>query len=70
MKLTGRISALAMAIWLTVSLTLPAWAADPGQEYTILYTNDLNSHLMTARDEEGQEYGGYSRLMTVIQEQR
>ena len=70
MKLTGRISALAMAIWLTVSLTLPAWAAAPGQEYTILFTHDLHSHLMPALDEEGQEYGGYARLMTVIQEQR
>ncbi|MBR2490283.1 MAG: bifunctional metallophosphatase/5'-nucleotidase, partial [Ruminiclostridium sp.] len=41
-----------------------------GQEVTILFTHDMHSHLLPANDEEGNSYGGYARLKTVIDQQR
>ncbi len=40
------------------------------QEVTVLFTHDLHSHLLPSRSEDGGEYGGYARLMTVISEQK
>ena len=37
---------------------------------TILFTHDLHSHFLPARNEGGGEYGGYGRLMTVINQQK
>ena len=45
-------------------------AAQEGTEATILFTHDLHSHFLPAVDEDGGEYGGYARLMTVIRQQR
>lgn len=40
-------------------------------DITILFTNDLHSHLLESVNEDGQgEYGGYARLMTLIKEQK
>ena len=60
---------------LTLCMLLAAFAlAAPGmayeQEITILFTHDLHSHLLPATDENGGEYGGYARLMTIINEQK
>ncbi|MBR5534615.1 MAG: bifunctional metallophosphatase/5'-nucleotidase [Ruminiclostridium sp.] len=52
---------------------LPSALAAPtaaGQEVTILFTHDLHSHLLPANDEEGNSYGGYARLKTVIDQQK
>jgi len=51
------------------SLFLPVQAAET-QQATILFTHDLHSHLLPAVDEDGGEYGGYARLMTVIRQQK
>ncbi len=37
---------------------------------TVLFTHDLHSHLLPSRAQDGGEFGGYARLMTVIKEQR
>jgi len=39
-------------------------------DITVLFTHDLHSHLLPSRDEDGGEFGGYARLMTVISEQK
>ncbi len=40
-------------------------------EITILFTHDLHSHLLPSANETGKgEYGGYARLMTIINEQK
>ena len=45
--------------------------AEPdGHAATILFTHDLHSHFLPSAAEDGGEYGGYARLMTVISEQR
>lgn len=40
------------------------------QEATILFTSDLHSHLLPTTDLNGNEIGGYARLMSVINEQK
>lgn len=41
-----------------------------GDLVTVLFTHDLHSHFLPSPDENGGEFGGYARLMTVINEQR
>ena len=55
---------------LMITLALPAVAAEDSQQATILFTHDLHSHLLPAVDEDGGEYGGYARLMTLIRQQQ
>ena len=59
---------LTLALLLTLALALPAAAAE--KQATVLFTHDLHSHLLPANDESGSSYGGYARLMTVIEEQK
>lgn len=61
---------LILVLSISMSLGLPAFAAEPSKEAVILFTHDLHSHLLPAQDENGREYGGYARLMTVIQQQK
>lgn len=70
--LLRRIFALVLAVTMLASLCfLPCVAADSEEEITILFTHDLHSHLLPAANETGEgEYGGYARLMTVINEQK
>ena len=75
MKLFRRICGLLMAAVLTVSLTLPAWAAEEGsqqgrQETTVLFTHDLHSHFLPQATEDGGQSGGYARLMTALKRER
>ena len=67
-----RISALIIAILLICSTLIIMPVADTASdEVTILFTHDLHSHLLPAKNESGEgEYGGYARLMTVIKEQK
>ena len=66
-----RLSALILAVCLTLAAALPALAARPAQEQiTVLFTHDLHSHLLPAVDESGTQYGGYARLKSVIDQQR
>ena len=45
-------------------------SAEESKEVTVLFTHDLHSHFLPSRDEDGGEFGGYARLMTVINEQK
>lgn len=66
-----RLSALILAVCLTLAAALPALAARPASEQvTVLFTHDLHSHLLPAVDESGTQYGGYARLKTAIDAQR
>ena len=42
----------------------------PTYETTILFTHDTHDHFLPMPDEEGGEYGGYTRLATLIQQER
>ncbi|MBQ2825546.1 MAG: bifunctional metallophosphatase/5'-nucleotidase [Clostridia bacterium] len=64
-----RISAIFIAVLIVLSACVTA-SADTGKEVTVLFTHDLHSHFLPSRDEDGGEFGGYARLMTVINEQR
>ncbi|MBR6515089.1 MAG: bifunctional metallophosphatase/5'-nucleotidase [Clostridia bacterium] len=63
-----------LALLLISVLILPVCffvdAQAASREITVLFTHDLHSHLLPVTDTEGGEFGGYARLMTVINEQR
>lgn len=65
-----RLASLALAVMLVLMLGVTAYANAPTYKATILFTHDLHSHLLPAVDENGGQYGGYARLMTVIKEQK
>ena len=52
-------------------LLTPASAREEeGKTATILFTHDMHSHLLPAEKEYGGEYGGFARLMTVLEQER
>lgn len=55
---------------LAICLCLTGAALAEEKEITILFTHDLHSHLLPVTDENGDSYGGYARLMTLIEEQK
>ncbi len=62
-----------LILFLAVSFCVIAYAENTSteKEITILFTNDLHSHLLPSANENGEgEYGGYARLMTLIKEQK
>lgn len=69
MKILRKIFAVLMCVLLLGTMLLPLKAEDT-KHATILFTHDLHSHLLPAEDEDGGEYGGYARLMSVINEQK
>ena len=69
-KFQERILCLLLSLAMLPVLFLPAAAAEKRQTATILFTHDLHSHLLPARDEDGGAYGGYARLMTAIHQQK
>ena len=72
-KFLSRFTVLLLLVALTLSFGAAAYAqSNPSDdEITILFTNDLHSHLLPSKNENGEgEYGGYARLMTLIREQR
>ncbi len=64
-----RIFAVLFAVLILAS-ALVTVSADNSQEVTVLFTHDLHSHFLPSKDEDGGEFGGYARLMTVINEQK
>jgi 2',3'-cyclic-nucleotide 2'-phosphodiesterase (5'-nucleotidase family) len=69
----NRIKRFATAILVVILLlpfSLTGVAASPGKDITILFTHDLHSHLLPTRLEYGGTYGGYARLMHVINQQK
>ena len=62
-----------LVLLITLIMLLPTAVgvlADDTNDVTVLFTHDLHSHLLPSVSEEGGEFGGYARLMTVIKEQR
>lgn len=45
-------------------------ASELNKTATILFTHDTHSHVLPAYDSEGNEYGGYTRLATLIKRYR
>ncbi len=68
--LCRRFLTLVIALMMVCSLCMPAYAAEEPTKATILFTHDLHSHLLPSAKEGGGEYGGYARLMTVINQQK
>lgn len=69
MKLLKKLICMLLLLSVAVSMMIPVCAAE-NKQATILFTHDLHSHLLPAIDEDGGEYGGYARLMTVIRQQQ
>lgn len=67
-----RIGILCLVFLALCNLTLPAGAASAKNpdSITILFTHDMHSHLLPAKDESGRSYGGYARLKTAIDAQK
>ena len=67
-----RIVAVALTLLTISSFALIANAENTSEdEITVLFTNDLHSHLLPSVNENGKgEYGGYARLMTLIRKQK
>ena len=59
-----------IALVLAGALAGLASANAPTYETTILFTHDTHDHFLPMPDEEGGEYGGYTRLATLIQQER
>lgn len=70
MRTVLKMNVLMLLISFLLTLALPAFASEQSQQATILFTHDLHSHLLPAMDENGGEYGGYARLMTLIRQQQ
>lgn len=70
MRFHKRAAALLLACLLLACLVPPAAAAGEETTATILFTHDMHSHLLPAPKEGGGEYGGFARLMTVLEAER
>jgi len=64
-----RFFALLFAV-LVLALSCILVGAEGEKEVTVLFTHDLHSHFLPSRDDDGGQFGGYARLMTVINEQK
>ena len=68
-KITRMICCICMLV-LLLCAAAPAFADSGDRLATVLFTHDLHSHILPATNEEGESYGGYSRLMTAIDAQK
>ncbi len=66
--------ALLMVMLMSISVLADTAGGDSGTsqgtQVTVLFTHDLHSHFLPSTSEDGGEFGGYARLMTVIKEQK
>ena len=69
-KLIARLSVFMAALIVAVTMCFSAAADESKQNVTILFTHDLHSHLLPSAEDDGGEFGGYARLMTVISQQK
>lgn len=70
MNLFKKFATVSLAIIFVMTLFIGTYAEEETAEVTVLFTHDLHSHLLPSRSEDGGEYGGYARLMYVINEQK
>lgn len=67
----SRLAALGLALLLLSGVLAPmASASAPTYESTIVFTHDTHDHFLPMPDADGGEYGGYTRLATLIQQER
>lgn len=64
------LTVMVLVLSLCWSAMASATSEAQGQSVTVLFTHDLHSHLLPSAAEDGGEYGGYARLMTVIRAQK
>lgn len=69
-RLFKKTLAMLLVVILLVGTLPTVLAADTDTDATILFTHDLHSHFLPNADPAGGEYGGYARLMSVINEQK
>lgn len=63
---------LCLTLCLITGFVLPVWAASPEPVYesTVLFTHDTHDHFLPMPDDAGGEYGGYTRLATLLNQER
>ena len=62
------LAVLAIAL---LALACPAWGASgESHDAVILFTHDTHDHFYPAPSEDGGEYGGYTRLATLLKQER
>ena len=69
-KLLKRLSVFAAVLVISAVMSITVSAQSANKDVTVLFTHDLHSHFLPSVDENGNEYGGYARLMTVISQQK
>lgn len=65
-----RILAALTAVVILCATILSAAAEGPETGLTILFTHDMHDHILPMKDEDGGEYGGFARLMTLLEQER
>ena len=67
-----RLTALLAALVILCGFSLSALAAPPADAVglTILFTHDMHDHVLPAPAEGGGEYGGFTRLATLLKQER
>lgn len=69
-KFLKRLSVFAAVLIISAVMSITVSAQSANKDVTVLFTHDLHSHFLPSVDENGNEYGGYARLMTVISQQK
>lgn len=71
MKKTVRLCLIALLIFAMIAPTgASALSVQEPGNVTILFTHDLHSHLLPTNTGDGGQYGGFARLMTVINQMK
>ncbi len=65
-----RLIAFLAALLILCTFALPAMAVDSGRTLTIFFTHDMHDHILPATAEDGGEYGGFTRLATLLKQER
>lgn len=65
-----RLMALLAALVILCTAAVPAMAAPETEGLTILFTHDMHDHVLPAAAEGGGEYGGFTRLATLLKQER
>lgn len=67
-----RLTAFLAALIILCTTALPALASADSEEaeLTILFTHDMHDHVLPAAAEDGGEYGGFTRLATLLKQER
>ncbi len=65
-----RLFALLVTLVMFCCAAAPALAEQPNQTLTVFFTHDMHDHLLPATSEDGGEYGGFTRLATLLKKER